>query len=146
MSRKRRRRNARPKQAASEHNGSEVSASEHSCSSGRTTENFGVRRLVVSLGVKDSKNLTPNSLAQPSLGLSVFFLSFYTGKNFEPALAQHWARDWRALALTQVHHGSRLSDSKEFYNQTPSQDGTRIVPSGGLLFTFRQIGDNTAEP
>ena len=29
------------------------------------------------------------------------------------SLAQHWARDWRALALTQVHHGSRLSDSCE---------------------------------
>ena len=28
-------------------------------------------------------------------------------------LAQHWARDWRALALTQVHHWSRLSDSRE---------------------------------
>ena len=24
------------------------------------------------------------------------------------SLAQHWARDWLALALTQVHHGSRL--------------------------------------
>ena len=24
-----------------------------------------------------------------------------------------WARDWRALALTQVHHWSRLSDSGE---------------------------------
>ena len=29
------------------------------------------------------------------------------------SLAQHWARDWRALALTQVHHWSRLSDSGE---------------------------------
>ena len=38
--------------------------------------------------------------SHPSLGLSVFFLSF-------------WARDWRALALTQVHHWSRLSDSRE---------------------------------
>jgi len=28
-------------------------------------------------------------------------------------VARHWARDWRALALTQVHHGSRLSDSRE---------------------------------
>ena len=27
--------------------------------------------------------------------------------------AQDWARDWRALALTQVHHWSRLSDSGE---------------------------------
>ena len=27
--------------------------------------------------------------------------------------AQDWARDWLALALTQVHHGSRLSDSCE---------------------------------
>ena len=27
-------------------------------------------------------------------------------KNF--TLTQHWARDWRALALTQVHHWSRL--------------------------------------
>ena len=25
----------------------------------------------------------------------------------------HWARDWLALALTQVHHWSRLSDSCE---------------------------------
>ena len=40
--------------------------------------------------------------SHPSLGLSVFFLSFL-----------HWARDWRALALTQVHHWSRLSDSRE---------------------------------
>ena len=29
------------------------------------------------------------------------------------SLAQHWARDWRALPLTQVHHWSRLSDSGE---------------------------------
>ena len=29
------------------------------------------------------------------------------------SLAQDWARDWRALALTQVHHWSRLSDSRE---------------------------------
>ena len=29
------------------------------------------------------------------------------------SLSQHWARDWRALALTQVHHWSRLSDSGE---------------------------------
>ena len=29
------------------------------------------------------------------------------------SLARHWARDWLALALTQVHHGSRLSDSCE---------------------------------
>ena len=38
-------------------------------------------------------------------------------KNFtKDSLARHWARDWRALALTQVHHGCRLSDSlqKEF--------------------------------
>ena len=27
--------------------------------------------------------------------------------------SQPWARDWRALALTQVHHWSRLSDSRE---------------------------------
>ena len=27
--------------------------------------------------------------------------------------AQDWARDWRALALTQVHHWSRPSDSGE---------------------------------
>ena len=31
----------------------------------------------------------------------------------QSSLAQHWARDWLALALTQVHHGSRLSDSCE---------------------------------
>ena len=36
-------------------------------------------------------------------------LEFYN----KSSLAQHWARDWLALALTQVHHGSRLSDSCE---------------------------------
>ena len=38
-------------------------------------------------------------------------------KNFTIELPRttlgYWARDWRALALTQVHHGSRLSDSCE---------------------------------
>ena len=43
-----------------------------------------------------------NTHSLTTLGLSVFFLSFL-----------HWARDWRALALTQVHHWSRLSDSRE---------------------------------
>ena len=33
-------------------------------------------------------------------------------KEFENA-GRHGARDWSALALTQVHHGSRLSDSCE---------------------------------
>ena len=32
-------------------------------------------------------------------------------KNLSLKKKRHWARDWRALALTQVHHGSRLSDS-----------------------------------
>jgi len=32
---------------------------------------------------------------------------------FGMACLQHRARNWRALALTQVHHGSRLSDSCE---------------------------------
>ena len=40
MSRKRRRRNARPKQAASEHNGRRGVGQRTQCSSGRTTENF----------------------------------------------------------------------------------------------------------
>ena len=41
------------------------------------------------------------------------------------SLAQHRARDWRALALTQVHHGSRLrerilkSKRKNFTNKLP---------------------------
>ena len=42
-------------------------------------------------------------------------------RGFEPraaraharALAQHWARDWRALALTQVHHGSSVVQNKK---------------------------------
>ena len=42
------------------------------------------------------------------------------------SLARHWARDWRALALTQVHHGSRLSDSCE-------DDGEALAPSGLAL-------------
>ena len=44
---------------------------------------------------------------QGKLGLAI-------GKRIlQDSLARHWARDWRALALTQVHHGSRLSDSCE---------------------------------
>ena len=35
------------------------------------------------------------------------------------SLARHWARDWRALALTQVHQKER---KKESYNKTPSHD------------------------
>ena len=42
---------------------------------------------------EDKKNFTRNIILQQN------------------SLARHWARDWRALALTQVHHGSRLSDS-----------------------------------
>jgi len=33
-------------------------------------------------------------------------------KNLKTSFCE-WARDWRALALTQVHHWSRLSDSRE---------------------------------
>ena len=38
----------------------------------------------------------------------------------QSSLAQHWARDWRALALTQVHQ------VKEFYEHKPlsQQTGT----------------------
>ena len=54
--------------------------------------------------------LPPNSLARQKE-------EFENGILQQNSLAQHWAqdwaRDWRALALTQVHHWSRLSDSGE---------------------------------
>jgi len=42
------------------------------------------------------------------------------------SLSRHWARDWRALALTQAHHGRlRLSDSCE--------DGEALSSEKGIL-------------
>ena len=48
------------------------------------------------------------------------------------SLAQHWARDWRALALTQVHHGSRLSDSREDGEALSSVHSTALA-AGKLI-------------
>ena len=44
----------------------------------------------------------------------------------------HWARDWRALALTQVHHGSRLSDSREDGEALSSVHSTALA-AGKLI-------------
>ena len=48
------------------------------------------------------------------------------------SLAQHWARDWRALALTQVHHWSRLSDSREDGEALSSVHSTALA-AGKLI-------------
>ena len=48
------------------------------------------------------------------------------------SVAQHWARDWRALALTQVHHGSRLSDSREDGEALSSVHSTALA-AGKLI-------------
>ena len=48
------------------------------------------------------------------------------------SLARHWARDWRALALTQVHHGSRLSDSCEDGEALSSVHSTAVA-AGKLI-------------
>jgi len=50
----------------------------------------------------------------------------------QSSLAQHWARDWRALALTQVHHGSRLSDSREDGEALSSVHSTALA-AGKLI-------------
>merc|ERR1712086_64640 len=52
----------------------------------------------------------------PSLPWVVCFLSFL-----------HWARDWRGLALTQVHHWSRLSDSGEDGEALSSVQSTALA-------------------
>ena len=56
------------------------------------------------------------------------------GKRIFPqnSLAQHWARDWRALALTQGHHRSRLSDSCEDGEALSSVHPTALV-AGKLI-------------
>ena len=46
--------------------------------------------------------------------------------------AQDWARDWLALALTQVHHGSRLSDSCEGGEALSSVHSTALA-AGKLI-------------
>ena len=54
-------------------------------------------------------------------------------KNFTiSSPAQHWARDWRALALTQVHHWSRLSDSREDGEALSSVHSTALA-AGKLI-------------
>ena len=50
----------------------------------------------------------------------------------QDSLAQHWARDWRALALTQVHHWSRLSDSREDGEALSSVHSTALA-AGKLI-------------
>ena len=50
----------------------------------------------------------------------------------EYSLTRHWARDWRALALTQVHHGSRLTDSCEDGEALSSVHSTALA-AGKLI-------------
>ncbi len=56
-----------------------------------------------------------------------------TPKEFYNETPSHdnWARarDWRALALTQVHHGSRLSDSREGGEALSSVHSTALARS-----------------
>ena len=64
----------------------------------------------------------------PRLGcLFSFFLSFF------------WARDWRALALTQVHHWSRLSDSREDGEALSSVHSTALA-AGKLIHNLLRDG------
>ena len=55
------------------------------------------------------------------------------------SLAQHWARDWRALALTQVHHWSRLSDSREDGEALSSVHSTALA-AGKLIHNLLRDG------
>ena len=49
-----------------------------------------------------------------------------------PSHGRQWARDWRALALTQVHHWSRLSDSREDGEALSSVHSTALA-AGKLI-------------
>ena len=53
-------------------------------------------------------------------------------KNLSLKKKRHWARDWRALARTQVHHGSRLSDSCEDGEALSSVHSTALA-AGKLI-------------
>ena len=55
--------------------------------------------------------------------------------------ARHWARDWRALALTQVHHGSRLSDSREDGEALSSVHSTALAAERRKLRSQTRIGE-----
>ena len=48
-------------------------------------------------------------------------------------------RDWRALALTQVHHGSRLSDSREDGEALSSVHSTALA-AGKLIHNLLRDG------
>ena len=65
--------------------------------------------------------------ASPSRSKRILAKEFYNN-----SLARHWARDWRALALTQVHHGSRLSDSCEDGEALSSVHSTALA-AGKLI-------------
>ena len=55
----------------------------------------------------------------------------------QTSLARHWARDWRALALTQVHHGSRRSDSCEDGEALSSVHSTALA-AGKLIHNLQK--------
>ena len=92
----------------------------------RVRERFLAR---VRLGSGGLKSLFGGGVpsSHPSLGWSVFFLSL------------HWARDWRALALTQVHHWSRLSDSREDGEALSSVHSTALA-AGKLIHNLLRDG------
>ena len=58
---------------------------------------------------------------------------------YDGLLAQFGARDWRALALTQVHHGSRLSDSCEDGEALSSVHSTALA-AGKLIHNLLRDG------
>ena len=76
------------------------------------------------LGAYPRKRILRKSLAQhgvllPPLVWRARFIYFI----------YYWARDWRSLALTQVHHGSRLSDSREDGEALSSVHSTALADS-----------------
>ena len=74
------------------------------------TRTPGARAL---LPVTRSRSSGPLGALLSSPALDVRLMTALQVLQVLSSLAQHWARDWLALALTQVHHGSRLSDSCE---------------------------------
>ena len=66
---------------------------------------------------------------------------FTYAKNFT---SKYWARDWRALALTQVHHGSRLSDSCEGGEALSVRALDR--PRSPQASSFRRVARASREP
>ena len=88
-------------------NSAQASLTAHSHDKGASEEFPGSALCAVLLKSLCGGGVPPSSHPSLACVLSFFLSCSRCAQPARSSLSRHWARDWRALALTQVHHGSR---------------------------------------